>query len=529
MSSALLYREKIVSLITQSRVIEDGTPTRYSLKPRTDSHDQSEPYRKMIFGERDQKKQHKTILMVGETGTGKTKLINAIINYVLGVQRNDKVWFEITDDQSDQTSAHSQTSIITVYGFYLQESPIDLTIIDTPGYGDTRAVDKDKEIAMSLLSLSRFDDWVHKIDAVCLVIMAQQNRLCNRQQYIFDAVQSLFGRDIAENIVLLFTHSRGAHPKNALAAVKEAKIKCAVNDKNQPVYFLFDNCQGETFDDEYQMVQKQSWNLSFKEMAGFFKFLDNIKPKTLMMTQDVLQKHKQLETSISNLKSHVQMMEKRQNMLKESQKSLKQNMEYIKNIKNFEYEVEVSYKEKVDINPALASMAMCCTVCEENCHYPGCWWVSDLSWCSMMKNYHCTVCTKKCHYSKHVKGATIYIMKKKKVKKTNDVSKKSYDVKIRDGESMVKKLEEEMQQLETKKVKLVMEAFYCVEALQLIALNIDSVLILLHIDYLIEKVKEINEPDYVKILENIKKRAGQEKKGALGYIAEDLQRIQINE
>ncbi|ROL27899.1 hypothetical protein DPX16_11029 [Anabarilius grahami] len=211
--------------------------------------------------------------MVGETGTGKTTLINVMINYMLGVQREDKVWFEITDDQSNQTSAYTQASRITVYGFYLQESPIDLTIIDTPGYGDTQGIDLDKEILVSLLSLSKSEEEIHELHAVCLVINETQNRLSDRLIYIFDAVQSLFGRDIAENIVLLFTHLTGAPPKNVLTAVEEDKIKCALNDKNQPVFFLFDNCQSEAADkdndeDEEDREQRlaQSWNLSFTGM-----------------------------------------------------------------------------------------------------------------------------------------------------------------------------------------------------------------------------------------------------------------------
>ncbi|XP_050990639.1 uncharacterized protein LOC127180553 [Labeo rohita] len=400
-------------LIKKSVLIEDGIPARYHLQTRTDNLHQSEPYKKIIFGERDKNKPHKTILMAGETGTGKTTMINAMINYMLGVKREDKIWFEITDDQSDRTQAHSQTSIITVYGFYLQESPIDLTIIDTPGYGDTHGVDLDKQIAVSLDSLSKSAEDIHEIDAVCLVIKATQNRLSDRQQYIFDAVQSLFGKDIAENILLLFAHSTGAPPKNALTAVKEAKIKCAVNDKNQPVFFLFDNCQSEAADEEYEMIQEQSWNLSFRGMAQFFEFLDTIQPKSLKMTRDVLQNKKQLEAKIFNLKSRVELMELKQNELKQTQEALEQNKEHVKNNKNFEYEVKVPYKEKVDIDPTVASMAMCCTVCEENCHYPGCWWVSNLSWCSMMKDNHCTVCTNKCHYKEHVKHAKIFVQRQR--------------------------------------------------------------------------------------------------------------------
>uniref|UniRef100_A0A9J8CEX7 Uncharacterized protein n=1 Tax=Cyprinus carpio carpio TaxID=630221 RepID=A0A9J8CEX7_CYPCA len=513
-------------LIKKSILIKDGNPARYRLLTSTDNLDQSEPYKKITFGNRDKNKPHNTILLVGETGTGKTTLINVMVNHMLGVQREDKVWFEITDDQSEhRSSVHSQTSSITVYGFYLQESPNDLTIIDTPGYGDTRGVELDKEIAVSLHRLSKSAEGVHELDAVCLVINSTHNRLSDRQIYIFDAVQSLFGRDIADNIVLLLTHSTGAHPKNALRAVKEAKIKCAVNDKKQPVYFLFDNCQSDATEDENQKkIQKQSWDCSFSGMEQFFKFLNTIKPKSLQMTLDVLKNREQLEANISNLQSRVQMMELKQNELKQTQEAMEQNKKDVKENKNFEYEVEVPYKEKIDTDPAVAKTAMCCTVCKENCHYPGCWWVSDLSWCRVMRNNHCTVCTNKCHYSKHIKSAQIYVPNTKKEKRTYEDLKKKYDGKISDGESLVKKLEEELQGLEKEKIKLLKASFHRVKNLQMIALKSESLFILQHIDFLIEKLKEINEPEKAKKMENIKKRAGGEKLGAIGYITRFLKK-----
>uniref|UniRef100_A0A8C1YFJ3 Uncharacterized protein n=1 Tax=Cyprinus carpio TaxID=7962 RepID=A0A8C1YFJ3_CYPCA len=515
-SEAVPLHKNKNDLIKKSILIEDGNPARYRLQTRTDRLDQSEPYRKITFGERIRHKPHKTILMVGETGTGKTTLINVMINYMLGVQREDKVWFEITDDQSDRTSVHSQTSSITVYGFYLQESPIHLTIIDTPGYGNTHGIDLDKDISTSLHRLSELECWVQEIDAVCLVIMAHQNRLSDRQIYIFDALQTLFGRDIADNIILLFTHSTGAPPKNALTAVKEANIKCAVNDKIQPVFFLFDNCQTDAVDEEHETIQEQSWNLSFRGMKGLFQCLDKKCSISLKLTQDVLQKREQLEANISNLQSHVQKMKEKENKLKQTQETLKKNQEYVKNDENFEYEVEVPYKEKVDVDPAVASMAMCCSVCEENCHYPGCWWVSNLSWCSVMKNYHCTVCTNKCHYSKHVKTAKIYVTNTKKEKRTNEDLKKELNKKIGHDVSSVKKLEDDLQELEEEKINLVNEVFHSTGALQKIALNTDSLITFQHIDFLTETLKEINEPEKAKTLENFKMRAVK-KQGALGY------------
>ncbi|KAL0168483.1 hypothetical protein M9458_036705 [Cirrhinus mrigala] len=438
--------------------------------------------------------------MVGETGSGKTTLINVMINYMLDVKRENKVWFEITDDQSNRTSVYSQTSIITVYGFYLQESPINLTIIDTPGYGDTRGTDRDKEIGINLLSLSKSPEVINEIDAVCLVIDASQTRLSDRQQNIFDSVQSLFERDIAENSVLLLTHSSGTQPKNALTAVKEAKIKCAVNDKNQPEFFLFNNRQSDTADEEeddkeYKMREEQSWILSFKGMSEFFKFLETIKPKPLRMSQDALCQQK-LEAKIANLKQLVQSMGEKQNKLKEIHAALKQDKEYVRNNKNFEDEVEVSYKEKADIAPAAAEI-MTCTFCEENCHYP-----DDTKMCDLLKDDLCTVCKNKCHYSKHVKETKIYVTKTKKEKRTNEDLQKQYDDKIENSMSEVKKLEEELQPLETEKIQLVNEAFDCLETLQKITLQ--------HNDYLIDMLKEINEPEKAKTLEKIK-TAGREK------------------
>ncbi|XP_056593676.1 uncharacterized protein LOC130412901 [Triplophysa dalaica] len=493
-------------------LIEDGNPARYRLETTIDHIDESESHRKIIFGERDTKKPHKTFLIVGETGTGKTTLINTMINYTCGVQREDKIWIEITDDQSDRTSAHSQTSIITVYGVYIPESSVDLTIIDTPGYGDTRGTGHDKEIGRSLQHVGTSDDVAYGTSAVCFVIKADQNRLTDRQQYIFDAVQCLFGKDIEENIVLLFTHSTGARPKNALTAVKEAKIKCAVDEKKQPIYFLFNNCQSEAFDEEDQTMQDHLWDLSYKGMTGLFKFLDTVRPKTLQMTKDVLQKRKQLEANISNLQSRVQEIEIKHTELKQTEEALEKQNQYFQDNKNFEFTVEVPYKEMVDIDPAVAGKAMCCTVCEENCHYPDCWWVKSLSWCTVMKGGYCTVCTKKCHYSKHKKEAKIYVTKTKPETKSSEDLKIQYTQKMGENTSLMDHLKTEIHSLDKKKEKLVTEAYSCVETLEMIALKSDSLFILQHIDFLIEKLNEMEDTNKAAFLMDIKKRAGEERK-----------------
>ncbi len=79
-----------------------------------------------------------------------------------------------------------------------------------------------------------------------------------------------------------------------------------------------------------------------------------------------------------------------------------------------------------------------------------------------MKDDHCRVCTNKCHYSKHVKAAQIYVTKTKKSRRPYKDLRKEYEDKIEDWVSLVKKLEEELQELEKEKINHVNEAFHCV-------------------------------------------------------------------
>ncbi|TRZ04101.1 hypothetical protein DNTS_013901, partial [Danionella cerebrum] len=493
---------KFHEIINESTKIEDGVPVRYHITPNTEEHVEPGLFKKLTFGKRDEMKEHKIILLLGQTGTGKTKIINSMVNFVLGVTIEDSVWFEITDDQCDRTQAHSQTSDITLYEFFLHQSSMHLTIIDTPGYGD-RCVGNAKKIADGLFKLSSYD-WIKQLDAVCLVIKSTETRLSKEYIRIFDAIQSLFGKNIFENIVLFFTFSRGALPKNALTAVNDAQIKCAVNEENEPLYFLFDNCQGETFHTEFIEVQQQSWRISLKGMNGFFQFLNSTEAKPLKMTRDVIDQRVKLEEEIHRIKE-------RNQQINEKQKELNNIEEQLETRKNFETEVDVIYKDLVDIDRSLASIAVRCTECKENCHYPGSWWITPLSWSVVIKNNKCKMCFKKCHISKHIKDAKIYVTKIRKEKRVDPDLKQGYE----DLQAQRKAREEEVQRLKVDKMKRVMDAFHSINALEMIALNTDSLMTLFHIDFLIEELKNINEPEKAKILEHIKKRAGADKLKAL--------------
>ncbi|XP_057178008.1 uncharacterized protein LOC130546664 [Triplophysa rosa] len=409
--------------------------------------------RKERIGEKDDDKSNKVILLFGETGTGKSTFMNAMVNYIMGVRWEHKIWLEIVNIPEVNIpftgyplSIISQTTAVTVYEFFSQHSPFSLTIIDTPGFGDTKGSDKDKRIAEALQQLFRSEDGIHEIHAVCLLLKSTDSRLHDRQLYVLDQILSLFGKDIEKNILLLFTQcSKKSLPKNKiLNFIKDSGIKCAKRSDGQYIYFHFDNCQSECYDEEDRESYKSSWDYGIENFRQFFDHLNGLHSKSLDMTKGVLRARKQLDACVNNLKDRIKLAELRQTELEQTQTALRECENDRKERKNFQCEVDEPYKDLVKIVSPwwhLSKTATRCTECEENCHYPGCWWVKNLSWCSvMMKEGKCTVCTGKCHYTKHVKDDKIYEIKTKKVTRTDKDLKERYENTLGKNQSLMCRL-----------------------------------------------------------------------------------------
>uniref|UniRef100_A0A3B1K6V2 AIG1-type G domain-containing protein n=1 Tax=Astyanax mexicanus TaxID=7994 RepID=A0A3B1K6V2_ASTMX len=501
-----------------------GHLTKYILKYNSNNLIQEMCVERRITGEKEKSKPHKTILMVGATGTGKSTLINAIVNYMLGVEFNDRIWCEIIETKENQTD--SQTKTVTVYDMHAEEHPFSLTVIDTPGYGSTEGIKEDFKTAETLNELFKSNDGVHEIDVVCLVVSSANVRLTQEQLYIFDAILSLFGKDMEKNITVLITRSPN-RPINAIKAIKESNVKCAKRADGEPVYFRFDysycEAMNENFEDEeYEEEYEKSWNLSQKNMKSFFAFLEKVTTTDLTLTVSVLGNRKQLISCINKFKMQIEEKEKQKNILKLAKTALEQHEKEKKDNNDFEYEVDEPYKEKVLIESSwwhLNKEATCCSVCEENCHYPGCWWVRDLRWCSVMSDDgKCTLCTRRCNYTEHVKEGKMYILKTRKVKKTYEDLKKKYEKELGEKMSLKNCLEKDIENNEKEKARLVEQSYQCVLILEKDALKSETVSTLLHLDFLIEKMKETNNKERVDKLEDIKKKCEDACKGLLDYV-----------
>ncbi|XP_053485770.1 uncharacterized protein LOC128610459 [Ictalurus furcatus] len=526
----------VCDVIRKSKLISENRPRRYRLLTTRSNLDEKGSVRKWTFGQRDIKMQNKILLMVGETGTGKTTLINAMVNYILRVKFIDKVWFEITEEGGDNhmsDQSKSQTTEITVYEVFAQDNPICLTIIDTPGYGDTRGREYDKQIAENLHKLFHNDTGVKEIDAVCLVVKASENRLSDRQQYIFDALLSLFGKDIEDNIVIFITHSAGMPPTNALNSIKKAGIPYRKDEENEPEHFLFNNCQAEKRNSKYIKALQKAWELTENSLNDFFSSLKEENRKSLEQTENVLKESKRLEACMSNLQKRIDLVECKREELSQTQKALEENRGKIKKNENFTFTVTKCYKEKVPIENASrwARKVTSCNVCKENCHEYGCWCAWNTKLCEVMRNEHCTSCTGKCHYTKHVREDKKYVTRSKEVLVTYYDLKKEYESSKKQEEektSMERRLKEELTKTEKEKAELVEEACIIIIKLSEIALKSDSALIVQCLDFLIPRAEETGKLNYaqkLRELRNIQPESQERVNAVLAYARAGLSQI----
>ena len=143
---------KLQNLIADSKVIETkGPPTLYKLKTRPIQLQKNYTnIAKMELGiPAVPARPTRVLMIVGATGAGKSTLINGMVNHFFGVKLEHKFRFKLIHDEVSESQAHSQTQMVTAYTLYWQEgSPLNcnLVVIDTPGFGDTRGLERDRAI-----------------------------------------------------------------------------------------------------------------------------------------------------------------------------------------------------------------------------------------------------------------------------------------------------------------------------------------------------------------------------------------------
>ncbi|XP_067865197.1 uncharacterized protein [Heterodontus francisci] len=453
---------------------------------------------KCSFGKPTTKHSVRTILVLGATGAGKTTFINGMINYILGVEWKDNFRYKLIDEGTGRPQAESQTSSITAYELHHREGfQIDysLTIIDTPGFGDTRGITRDKLITDQIREFFTSPDGINQIDAVCFVTQASSARLTHSQKYVFDSILSIFGKDIAENIRILVTFADGQVP-SVLEAINVAEIPCPKDKKGFSVHFKFNNSaifaqssaaenpadkrnpddnNEEEEEEDSENFDAMFWKMGSNSMKKFFTALSKMETKSLRLTKEVLRERQQLEAAVEGLQPQIKAGLTKLEEIRKTQQALNQLQVDLDANKDFEYEVEITFAEKEDIS-GTGNYITNCQKCRFTCHYP-CKIPNDAEkrGCAAMDgNGNCTACPNKCIWSVHYNQKYRFEYKTRMEKRTYSQLKEKYEK--ASGEKMsqqkiMKQLQQELADVQDVVLELIEKSSQIILRLEEIALR----------------------------------------------------------
>ena len=131
-----------------------------------------------------------TWLILGQEKSGKTTFINCLLNYCLEIKFEDKFRYLIKENNKNG------------YGKYdINGKSNKIRIIDFPGFTS----EKDKNES-NINNIEKFIKIVDKVKIICFVINGNTTRFTDEITIIFSTFLGIFGNDILNNFIFLFTH-----------------------------------------------------------------------------------------------------------------------------------------------------------------------------------------------------------------------------------------------------------------------------------------------------------------------------------
>ena len=470
----------------------------------------------LSLGKHDKLRETKVILMVGATGTGKTTLINAMVNFIFRIEFSDGFRLILIDDKDapKRSQAESQTDLITAYVFnYMPGMPFNYNyvLIDTPGFGDTRGIKRDREMMSQLETFLKQDYGVDQVDGVGFVTPASAARLTQTQRYVFDGLSSMFGKDIKDNIYVMATFADAKDPP-VLAALKEAEVhyKGFYKFNNSAIYAGNDVIKKEDSDsdedsdddddEDSSYICKLFWEMGFRSLHNFFIKLGKTTPASLTLTKDVLEERRKLQTVVIGLQNQIQVGLAKLANLHQERDMLGRVMCDVEGCKDYEEEVDVPEIKQINLNPN--ECVTNCTKCNYTCHYP-CYLPknSDKEGCAAMSGGMCRVCPGNCHWNVHHNMDFRFETFWKKEKRTVQELFDRYNLAIQDQDDkaqIIKRIETDIEDFGKNLVSIIKEAQGHVEKLEQIALKPNPISTKEYIELLIESEKMQKRPNFEK-------------------------------
>ena len=415
-----------------------------------------------------------------------------MVNYILGVEWADKFRYKLVAEDSKVSQAFSQTKDITAYTIYPMKGsavPYAFTVIDTPGFGDTGGLERDKEITNQIKEFFSIPppDGIDHLDCIGFVTQASLARLTPTQEYIFDSILSVFGKDVVKSIFMLVTFADGQQPP-VMEAINNAKIPAQK-------FYKFNNSalyanNSEEVEEEFDAM---FWRMGARSFEKFFLEFEKTDSVSLQLTQEVLKERHQLQIIIEGLSPQIKEGLNKIEEMRQEEAILKKHEADIETNKSFTYPVEITVPVETRLEGTgrhTTTCLRCNFTCHKNCKTANddkkfkCWAMDD--------DGNCRICTQHCKWSEHRNLPYVIEYRKKKQMRTSDDLKKKYETAL-SGKNHVKgmigRLEEYLTSVHTKVLTMIVRAQQSLRRLDEIALKPNPLTQIEYLELLIESEK----------------------------------------
>lgn len=350
----------------------------------------------------DPSKRYYTLLVLGETGVGKTTLLDAFANHLSGVNYHDLWRYKLVNENSmlEKDGGQSQTTDISYY--YITDVREDIReaerchvkIIDSPGFGDTGGIQADRAIGDKFKAL--FTNELDELDYILVVVKSTESRWTSRAKYVYDNVQQLFGSDASKRFVLMCTFADGSECLAARMLMPQLDCLCGC-------YFTFNNSALYTPQKLGNATTLMFWKMCMTSVKTFLKFItDESKPPlSMVQSKEVIQTREYLKVSIATTRTHINSCMRDLEYMHKVLKDIKENEDKINMNGTYtlppQTVVKYRWVKRTDTKPTQfckICQVPCCQICE--------WRMGeDLSPCTYFNRGPCPVCPGHCPRSAH--------------------------------------------------------------------------------------------------------------------------------
>ena len=307
---------------------------------------------------------------------------------------------------------------------------------------------------------------IDELHGIGFVVPSSVVRLGPAQKYIFHTVLSLFGQDIANNIIMLFTFADEEKPK-ALGAVEADNIP-------HVDYFKFNNSVlFSNLDQNY--IRQCNYKDAMKNFKALLHMLQGLKTHSLTLTRELILERQHLELLLENIERNIKTLAGKQAEFQTEKTLFADHYQEIEEGKKLIY---IGEKSVTIVKPTKYSSTNCLE-CKVTCHQQCLACFNSIKWsCEAMEGFSrvCKVCPGKCHWKKHENAHIVYDSELMNSKiDIADIRRRYERVAGRKltPDEVAEEIQGEINVIDEETTKMIMQATSCVNRLEKIALRSD--------------------------------------------------------